>query len=43
MVVLEQMFDDLQIISSRQIKRPCIPIAEARLQPPKCRGADNVR
>jgi hypothetical protein len=42
-VLLEYLFNDLQVIAARQIHRPRVPVTEARLQPPKCLRPDCIR
>jgi hypothetical protein len=42
-IFLEYLFNDLQVIAARQIHRPRVPVAEARLQPSKCRRPDRIR
>src|SRR3984893_16507477 len=42
-VLLEYLFNDLQVIAARQIHRPRVPVTEARPQPPKCLRPDSIR
>jgi hypothetical protein len=43
LVALVQFLDDLDIINSRKINRPCIPIGEDGFQPRKLRRANRFR